>query len=88
MEDIILPAELKNRLEDVILMPLVFSNTFQKAVGTAEANGPTTNGVLLFGEPGCGKTVIAQALAKAIQATFYGLSLAQINRKYVGESEK
>ena len=88
MEDIILPAELKDRLEDVILMPLVFSNTSQQAVGTAGANGPTTNGVLLFGEPGCGKTVIAQALAKAIQANFYGLCPAQINRKYVGESEK
>ena len=47
-----------------------------------------TNGVLLFGDPGCGKTVIAQAMAKAIKASFYALSPSLIKQKFVGESEK
>ena len=52
------------------------------------ANAPMTNGVSLLREPGCGKTMIALALAKTIKATFYALSPDHINQKFVGESEK
>ena len=48
----------------------------------------TTSGVLLFGRPGTGKTVLVYALARKFNYTFYDISMADINSKWEGESEK
>jgi AAA+ superfamily predicted ATPase len=45
-------------------------------------------GVLLYGPPGCGKTLMAQATAGEIQATFLSVGLHQILDMYIGESEQ
>lgn len=45
-------------------------------------------GVLLYGPPGCGKTLMAQATAGEIESTFLAVGLHQILDMYIGESEQ
>jgi 26S proteasome regulatory subunit T2 len=45
-------------------------------------------GVLLYGKPGCGKTLLARAVANSAKASFFHLSASQLIQKYLGEGPK
>lgn len=49
---------------------------------------PVPKGVLLFGEPGTGKTMLAKAFANKANAAFIEVPVASLRDKYYGESEK
>ncbi|KAI0432881.1 putative AAA family ATPase/60S ribosome export protein Rix7 [Xylaria sp. FL1042] len=54
-----------------------------KALGI---DGPS--GVLLWGPPGCGKTLLAKAVANESKANFISVKGPELLNKYVGESER
>ena len=45
------------------------------------------SGILLYGPPGCGKTLLAKVLASESEATMYSINGPEIMNKYYGETE-
>jgi SpoVK/Ycf46/Vps4 family AAA+-type ATPase len=73
----------KDSLYDLVIAPLVYPNLFSKGI---LAKG--ISGVLLFGPPGTGKTMLAKALARESRAAFINLSMGTLASKWYGETEK
>jgi transitional endoplasmic reticulum ATPase len=69
------------RLREIIELPLRRPEIFQKLGVEAP------NGVLLYGPPGCGKTLLARALANECEANFLTMNGPEIMNKYYGETE-
>ena len=72
----------KRLLRERILLPITQPDFF------ARHGIRPPRGILLSGPPGCGKTMIARALASEIDATFFELSGSEIFSGTYGESEK
>ena len=73
---------LKEEIRMKIIYPLQHADLFKaydKKVG---------GGVLLYGPPGCGKTLISKATAGEVKANFIALGLHQILDMWIGNSEK
>jgi AAA family ATPase len=49
---------------------------------------PLIAGVLLYGPPGCSKTLLARAVASQTKLNFISIKGPELFNKYVGESEK
>ena len=62
-------------------MPLRYPEVFERLGIDAP------KGVLLYGPPGCGKTLIARAIAHETEASFFSVSGPEIIHKFYGESE-
>lgn len=54
----------------------------------AKLGWSTPSGVLLWGPPGCGKTLVAKAVANEAKANFISIKGPELLNKYVGESER
>ncbi len=69
------------RIREMIELPLKYPQVFER-LGIDPPKG-----VLLHGPPGCGKTLIARAVANETDAYFGHISGPEIMHKYYGESE-
>ncbi|OAA67708.1 ribosome biogenesis ATPase RIX7 [Akanthomyces lecanii RCEF 1005] len=75
-------ASVRAQLRLSIVGPITQPELYAK-FGLARAGG-----CLLWGPPGCGKTLIAQAVANEAQASFILINGPELLNKYVGESER
>jgi transitional endoplasmic reticulum ATPase len=69
------------RIREMIELPLRYPEVFERLGIDAP------KGVLLHGPPGCGKTLIARAIAHETEANFFSVSGPEIIHKFYGESE-
>ncbi|MEM1769611.1 MAG: CDC48 family AAA ATPase [Nitrososphaerota archaeon] len=81
-EDIGGLEEVKQRLIEAVEWPLKYPEKFEK-FGIKPPRG-----ILLYGPPGCGKTLLAKAVATESEANFISVKGPEIFSKWVGESEK
>lgn len=84
MSDLVLRPKTKMILQTLVTLPILRPELFKNGI----LGRSSINGVLLFGPPGTGKTMLAKAVAKSSGAKFMSVSVSDIFEKYVGEGEK
>ena len=80
--DVVGMDELKKVLRLRIIEPFVNPGLFQRF------KRKSGGGVLLYGPPGCGKTLIARAIAGECRATFVNVGISDVMNLWMGESER
>ncbi|KAL8435675.1 hypothetical protein ACSSS7_002336 [Eimeria intestinalis] len=81
LHDVVALNAAKEMLTEIVLLPLQMPGLL---TGLLEP----PKGVLLFGPPGTGKTMLATALASVAEVSFFSCSAASLTSKWRGESEK
>ncbi|KAJ0105605.1 hypothetical protein Patl1_18290 [Pistacia atlantica] len=82
-EDIGALENVKDTLKELVMLPLQRPELFCKGQLTKPCKG-----ILLFGPPGTGKTMLAKAVATEAGANFINISMSSITSKWFGEGEK
>jgi len=75
-------GDIKRILTETVKDPLYHPEVY------AKAHTRPAKGILLTGEPGTGKTLMAKAIAKEAEVNFIAISGPELLSKYIGESER
>ena len=81
-DDVVGLVNIKKQIHKKIILPFQKPSLFQrfkKKVG---------GGVLLYGPPGCGKTLLARATAGECKSSFFNIEISDVLDMYIGESEQ
>ena len=81
-EDVIGLEKIKKQVHRKIILP------FQKPSLFARFRKKIGGGVLMFGPPGCGKTLLARATAGECNASFFNVQISDVLDMFIGESER
>uniref|UniRef100_A0A453EHI3 AAA+ ATPase domain-containing protein n=1 Tax=Aegilops tauschii subsp. strangulata TaxID=200361 RepID=A0A453EHI3_AEGTS len=81
-DDIGALEDIKESLQELVMLPLRRPDLFKGGLLKP------CRGILLFGPPGTGKTMLAKAIANEAQASFINVSMSTITSKWFGEDEK
>ncbi|MEW5850636.1 MAG: ATP-binding protein [Myxococcota bacterium] len=73
---------IKEQIRKRIILPFQKPSLFERF--KKKAGG----GILLYGPPGCGKTLLARATAGECKATFFNVNISDVLDMYIGESER
>ena len=74
--------DVRQRIHRKIILPFAKPSLF------ARFKRRVGGGILLYGPPGCGKTLLARATAGECGASFHNVSIADVLDMYIGESER
>ncbi|KAM0681782.1 Fidgetin-like protein 1 [Glugoides intestinalis] len=80
-DDIVGLEDVKRIINEVVVWPMLRPDIFTGLRGPPK-------GLLLFGPPGTGKTMIGKCIASQCKATFFSISASSLTSKWVGEGEK
>lgn len=80
-DDVVGLDDVKKNINEIVLWPMQRPDIFTGLRGPPK-------GLMLFGPPGTGKTMIGKCIASQVKATFFSISASSLTSKWVGEGEK
>lgn len=97
LQDLVFPEDIAISFEDIgglsdiieeLRESVIYPLTMPDLYSTSSSLLSAPSGVLLYGQPGCGKTMLAKALAHESGACFINLHISTLTEKWFGDSNK
>ena len=97
LQELVFPEDISVSFEDIgglsdiiedLRESVIYPLTLPELYSTSSSLLAAPSGVLLYGPPGCGKTMLAKALAHESGACFINLHISTVTNKWFGDSNK